>query len=109
MPQIFTGDIYSWQQLLQKEKLDGVIIVTPWEWHKPMIIGALDAGLKYVATEVILGITLQDHWDVVKAAEKNITQKKKQEKESKRREEMAVLNMVRQGLFGELIHLQGGY
>ena len=71
MPQVYTGDNFAWQKMLQKEKLDGVIIVTPWEWHKPMIMGALESGLKYVATEVILGITLQDHWDVVKAAEKN--------------------------------------
>ncbi|HEU5366097.1 MAG TPA: Gfo/Idh/MocA family oxidoreductase, partial [Hanamia sp.] len=109
MPQIYTGDSYSWQQLLQKEKLDGVIIVTPWEWHKPMIIGALNAGLKYVATEVILGITLQDHWDVVKAAEKNKAHVMMLENVCYRRDVMAVLNMVRQGLFGELIHLQGGY
>jgi len=34
----------------------------PLEWHKPMIVGSLEAGIKYVATEVILGITLQDHW-----------------------------------------------
>ena len=26
-----------------------------------------------------------------------------------RRDVMAILNMVRQGLFGELVHLQGGY
>ncbi len=26
-----------------------------------------------------------------------------------RRDVMAVLNMVRQGIFGELVHLQGGY
>ena len=109
MPQIYTGDIYSWQQLLQKEKLDGVIIVTPWEWHKPMIMAALDAGLKYVATEVILGITLQDHWDVVKAAEQNKAHVMMLENVCYRRDVMAVLNMVRQGLFGELIHLQGGY
>ena len=94
---------------LQTEKLDGVIIVTPWEWHKPMIMGALDAGLKYVATEVILGITLQDHWDVVKAAEKNNAHVMMLENVCYRRDVMAVLNMVRQGLFGELIHLQGGY
>ena len=31
-----------------KSGLDGVIIVTPWEWHKPMVIGSLEAGLKYV-------------------------------------------------------------
>lgn len=109
MPQIYTGNDYSWKDLLQKEKLDGVIIVTPWEWHTPMILGALEAGLKYVATEVILGITLQDHWDVVKAAEKNKAHVMMLENVCYRRDVMAVLNMVRQGLFGELIHLQGGY
>ncbi|MEO8720526.1 MAG: Gfo/Idh/MocA family oxidoreductase [Ginsengibacter sp.] len=109
MPKIYTGDNYAWKKLLDTEKLDGVIIVTPWEWHKPMILGSLDAGLKYVATEVILGITLQDHWDVVKAAEKNKANVMMLENVCYRRDVMAVLNMVRQGLFGELIHLQGGY
>lgn len=109
MPKVYTGSDYAWQTLLQNEKLDGVYIVTPWEWHKPMIIGALDSGLKYVATEVILGITLQDHWDVVKAAEKHNAHVMMLENVCYRRDVMAVLNMVRQGLFGELIHLQGGY
>jgi hypothetical protein len=110
MPQVFTGDNYAWKKMLEvKGGLDGVIIATPWEWHKPMIMGALDAGLKYVATEVILGITLQDHWDVVKAAEKNNAHVMMLENVCYRRDVMAVLNMVRQGLFGELIHLQGGY
>jgi predicted dehydrogenase len=109
MPQVYTGDNYAWKRLLEKEKLDGVIIATPWEWHKPIIIGSLEAGLKYVGTEVILGITLQDHWDVVKAAEKYNANVMMLENVCYRRDVMAVLNMVRQGLFGELIHLQGGY
>ena len=71
MPQVYTGSPYAWQDLLKQQQPDGVIIATPWEWHKEMIIGSLEAGLKYVATEVILGITLQDHWDVVKAAERS--------------------------------------
>ncbi len=74
-----------------------------------MVMGALDAGLKYVATEVILGITLQDHWDVVKAAEKYNANVMMLENVCYRRDVMAILNMVRQGLFGELTHLQGGY
>lgn len=109
MPNVYTGDADAWKRMLEKEKLDGVIIATPWEWHKPMVMGALEAGLKYVATEVILGITLQDHWDVVKAAEKYNANVMMLENVCYRRDVMAVLNMVRQGLFGELIHLQGGY
>lgn len=109
MPQIFTGDVYAWKKMLELKNLDAVLIATPWEWHKPMVIGALEAGIKYVATEVILGITLQDHWDVVLAAEKHNAHVMMLENVCYRRDVMAVLNMVRQGLFGELIHLQGGY
>ena len=109
MPAIYTGHDYSWKQMLEKEKLDGVIIATPWEWHKPMIIGSLDAGVKYVGAEVMLGITLEDHWDVVKATEHHGAQVMMLENVCYRRDVMAVLNMVRQGLFGELVHLQGGY
>jgi hypothetical protein len=109
MPQVFTGDVYAWKKMLALKGLDTVIIATPWEWHKEMIIGSLDAGLKYVGTEVMLGITLQDHWDVVKAAEKYNAHVMMLENVCYRRDVMAVLNMVRQGLFGELVHLQGGY
>lgn len=109
MPQVFTGDLYAWKKLLAIKDLDTVIISTPWEWHKEMIIGSLEAGLKYVATEVMLGITLQDHWDVVRAAEKHKAHVMMLENVCYRRDVMAVLNMVRQGIFGEMIHLQGGY
>ena len=109
MPQIYTGNDYAWEKMVQYEKPDGVIIATPWEWHKPMIIGSLDAGIKYVATEVILGITLQDHWDVVKISKKYNAHVMMLKNVCYRRDVMAILNMVRQGLFGELIHLQGGY
>lgn len=109
MPVVYTGDDYAWKKLLDRERPDGVVIATPWEWHKPMIIGALESGVKYVGTEVVLGITLQDHWDVVKAAEQYKGHVMMMENVCYRRDVMAVLNMVRQGLLGELIHLQGGY
>ncbi|MDP1972603.1 MAG: Gfo/Idh/MocA family oxidoreductase, partial [Sediminibacterium sp.] len=109
MPKIYTGSTQAWKEMIVKEKPDGVIIATPWELHKEMIIDSLHAGIKYVATEVMLGITLQDHWDVVKAAEQNKAQVMMLENVCYRRDVMAALNMVRQGLFGEIIHLQGGY
>ncbi len=42
MPQVYTGDNYAWKKMLEiKGGLDGVVIATPWEWHKPMVIGTL--------------------------------------------------------------------
>lgn len=109
MPQVITGDKNAWKDLVTIKGLDGVIIATPWEWHTPMILGALQAGIKYIGTEVVLGITLQDHWNVVKTSEKYQASVMMLENVCYRRDVMAVLNMVRQGLFGEMIHLQGGY
>lgn len=109
LPKVFTGDNYAYRKLLELKDLDAVIIATPWEWHNPMILDAVAAGIKYVGTEVVLGITLQEHWDVVKAAEQNKAHVMMLENVCYRRDVMAVLNMVRQGVFGEIIHLQGGY
>ncbi len=109
MPVVYSNGENDWKRMLDKEKIEAIVISTPWEWHKPMIIGSLQAGIKYVGTEVMLGITLQDHWDVVKAAEQYQAQVMMLENVCYRRDVMAVLNMVRQGLFGEMVHLQGGY
>ena len=109
MPRIYTGHEHAYRDLLSQKGLDAIIIATPWEWHAPMILDALAAGVQYVGTEVILGITLQDHWNVVKAAEDHKAHVMMLENVCYRRDVMAVLNMVRQGIFGELMHLQGGY
>ena len=109
MPQVFKGDPYAYRKLLELKNIDGVIIATPWEWHCPMIIDSLQAGIKYIGTEVILGITLDDHWKVVHETEKQKAHVSMLENVCYRRDVMAVMNMVRKGIFGELIHLQGGY
>ena len=109
MPLIFKGDPYAYRKLLSQKNIDGVVIATPWEWHCPMIIDSLQAGIKYVGTEVILGITMDDHWKVVHEAEKQQAHVSMLENVCYRRDVMAVLNMVRKGIFGELVHLQGGY
>jgi predicted dehydrogenase len=109
MPRVFTGSPYAYKDLLATKDLDGVIIATPWEWHGPMVLDSIHAGIKYVATEVILGITLEDHWNVVRAAEAANAHVMMLENVCYRRDVMAVLNMVRQGTFGEILHLQGGY
>lgn len=109
LPQIITGDNLAYKKLLSIKDLDAVIISTPWEWHTPMILDAIAAGISYIGTEVVLGITLEDHWNVVKAAEKAGAHVSMLENVCYRRDVMAALNMVRQGLFGEILHLQGGY
>ncbi|MDI4632643.1 Gfo/Idh/MocA family oxidoreductase [Pelomonas sp. V22] len=102
------GDAQAWRQLLDASKIDGVIIATPWELHAQMAIAAMEAKVT-VGCEVVAGVTLQDHWDVLNTQLKTGTPYMLLENVCFRRDVMAVLQMVRAGLFGELIHMQGGY
>jgi hypothetical protein len=107
-PQVFTGSDHAYEVMLAKVRLDAVLIVTPWEWHAPMAIAAMQAKVP-VGCEVVAGITLDDHWNVLKAQQQTGTPYMLLENVCYRRDVMAVMNMVRQGLFGELVHLQAGY
>ncbi|MCV2438735.1 Gfo/Idh/MocA family oxidoreductase [Paucibacter sp. DJ2R-2] len=102
------GDKLAYRKLLEQKGLDGVIIATPWELHASMAIDAMNAKVP-VGCEVVAGITLQDHWDVLRTQQRTGTPYMLLENVCYRRDVMAVLQMVRVGLFGELVHLQGGY
>ena len=109
-PRVFgeDADPQAFRRLLALKGLDGVIIATPWEWHAPMAIAAMEAGVP-VGCEVVAGISLQDHWEVLDTQLRTRTPYMLLENVCYRRDVMAVLQMVRAGLFGELVHLQGGY
>lgn len=108
MPVEYTGSDDAYKKLLDRKDIDAVIIATPWQFHKQMAIDAMRAG-KYVGCEVIAGLSLEDHWDIVKTHEETGVPYMTLENVCYRRDVMAVLNMQRQGLFGEMIHLEGGY
>lgn len=94
--------------LLNRTDLDAVIIATPWEWHTRQGVLAMKKGIA-VGMEVCGAMDLQECWDLVDAHEATGTPFFGLENVCYRRDVMAVLNMVRQNLFGELLHLQGGY
>lgn len=98
----------DYENLLKRDDLDGVIIATPWEWHVPMAVATMKAG-KYAGVEVSATVTLQESWDLVNTFEKTGSPCMILENVCYRRDVMAVLHMVRKGLFGELLHLQCGY
>lgn len=102
------GDGHAYRRLLEQHGLDAVIIATPWEWHAPMAIDAMEARIP-VGCEVVAGITLQDHWDVLATQQRTGTPYMLLENVCYRRDVMAALQMVRANLFGELVHMQAGY
>lgn len=98
----------AYLDLVAREDLDGVVISTPWLWHVPMAVAAMEAG-KYVGVEVPAATTVDGCWELVRTSEETGMPCMLLENVCYRRDVMAVLKMVREGLFGELLHCRCGY
>ncbi|WP_304236224.1 Gfo/Idh/MocA family protein [Jiulongibacter sediminis] len=107
-PQVYTGNDYAYKELCKREDLDGIVISTPWRWHVPMAVDGMKAG-KYTAVEVSATVTLQESWDLVNTAEETGSHCMILENVCYRRDVMTVLNMIRKGMFGEMLYAHCGY
>ena len=105
---VYSGDEYAYLKMLERDDIEGVIIATPWLWHTRMTVATMKAG-KYAGVEVSAANTLEECWDLVNTYEETGTPCMILENVCYRRDVMAILNMVRQDLFGELVHLECGY
>ena len=107
-PRQFTAGEDDYLNLLDMDDIDAVIIATPWLWHTPMAIAAMERG-KAVGVEVPAATTVQECWDLVETQERTGMQFMMLENVCYRRDVMAVLQIVREGLLGEMMHLHCGY
>jgi predicted dehydrogenase len=88
--------------------LDAVLISTGWTPHVEIACAAMKAGL-YTAVEVAGAFSIDDCWRLVHIYEETGAQCMFLENCCFGRYELMVLNMVRQGIFGEIVHCAGGY
>lgn len=104
----YSGEEESWKELCQRDDIDLVYIATDWKRHADMMIYAMEQG-KHVACEVPAAMTLEEIWDVVNTAEE--TQRHCMQLENCVYDffELTTLNMVQQGVFGEVLHVEGAY
>ena len=107
-PAIFGKDPMDYHNLLALKEVDAVIIATPWLWHTRMTVDAMKAG-KYAGVEVSAANTLEECWDLVNTHEATGTHMMILENVNYRRDVLAVLNMVKKGVFGEMVHFRCGY
>ena len=107
-PDVYKNGDHDFLNLVKRDDLDAVYIATPWEWHHPMAVAAMQEG-KHVGTECPAALTVSELWDLVNTSERMNRHCMLMENVCYRRDVMAVLYMVRKGIFGELLHCQGGY
>ena len=105
---IYSKDANDYKNLVKRDDIDGVVIATPWEVHVPMSVAAMKAG-KYTGVEVSATVILQESWDLVDTFEQTGSHCMILENVCYRRDVMAVLNMIRKGMFGEVQYGHCGY
>ncbi len=98
----------DYKEMFEKENLDAVVIATTWISHARIAVDAMKAGL-HVATEVGGAASVEECWQMVRTSEETGKICMLLENCCYCRNEMAVFNMIRQGLFGEIVHMEGGY
>ncbi len=107
-PRAYGASETDFVKMCQVERLDLVFNATPWEWHVPVCVAAMEND-KHAATEVPAAYTIEGCWQLVEWAERYHKHCVMMENVNYGRWELMVLNMVRQGLFGEVLHGEGGY
>ena len=95
-------------RMCETEDLDLVFTATPWEWHVPVCVSAMENG-KHAATEVPATYTTDDCWRLVEYAEKYRKHCVMMENCNYDRPEMMVFHMARLGLLGDILHAECGY
>lgn len=98
----------DYNEVLALKELDAVYISASWEAHVEIAVAAMKAG-KYVGLEVGGTYSLDDCYKLVHTYEETGTGFMFMENCCYGKRELMMLNMVRQGIFGEVVHCNGAY
>ncbi len=96
------------EDLLAMESVEAVMIFTGWEDHIPLAIASMKAG-KWVAMEVGGAYSVKQCWDLVRTSEETGIPVMMLENCCYGKRELMVANMAKRGLFGKIVHCEGGY
>ncbi len=107
-PALYFKGERGFEEAVRRDDVDFVYIATPWEWHVPQSLAAMSAG-KHVGTEVPAAYTIEDCWKLVETSERTRRHCIIMENCCYDYDELLVLNMIRDGLLGELIHGECAY
>lgn len=98
----------NYEDVLEYREMDAVYIATSWETHVEIAIDALKKRIP-VALEVGGAYSVESLWEMVRTQEQTKTPLMFMENCCFGKEELLATALVRNGLFGEIVHCQGAY
>ena len=98
----------GYKELCERDDIDLVYLAVPWQLHTPIAVYAMEHG-KHVAIEVPAATSIKECWDLVNTSERTRRHCMMLENCCYDFFELTCLNMIQQGLFGEVVHVEGSY
>ena len=113
-PDFYSGGEDEWKKVCERKDIDLIAVVTPWHLHTPMCVYAMEHE-KHAFTELPAALTIEECWQLVETSERtrmhciqgSVSCHGYGIKEWSI--PTIVLNMIRQGFFGDLVHAEGAY
>lgn len=105
---LYYGDDECWKEVCERPDINLIYISTDWASHAPIAIYAMEHG-KHVALEVPAAQSLDELWALINTSERTRRHCMMLENCCYDYFELTALNMAQQGVFGEIIHAEGGY
>jgi hypothetical protein len=107
-PEGYAKGDHDYENLCRRGDLDLVYVATPWSWHVPMAVAAMESGV-HAAVEVPSAVTLEECWRLVDVSERTRRHCVILENCCYGWNELLVLNLIRAGMLGELTHAECAY
>ncbi|MBQ9805706.1 MAG: Gfo/Idh/MocA family oxidoreductase [Clostridia bacterium] len=98
----------DYREVINCPELDAIVIMIGWSGRPQMAMESMRAG-KYTAIEVGCADTLDECFDLIRTYEETGMPLMMLENCCYGRREMMALRLVKEGLFGEIVHCTGGY
>jgi len=98
----------DYRELIAAGGIDAVLIFTSWQTHIRIAVAAMRAGF-YAAMEVGGSTSVEECWNLVRAYEETGVPCMMLENANYGGHGLTLLRMVKENLFGELIHCTGAY
>ena len=104
----YSGSTEAYKAMCERDDIDLIYICTDWVHHVPLAVYAMEHG-KHVAIEVPAAMNMDEIWQLINTSERTRKHCMMLENCVYDFFEIATLNMVQQGLFGEVLHVEGSY
>ena len=98
----------SYKRACELDNVDVIYSVTPWHVHCDIVCCAMEHG-KVALTEVPGCLTIEEAWKMVETSERTRMPCMMLENCCYGEEEMLCLNLVKQGILGDIVHGEAGY